>query len=101
MIIYNVTVNVEDAIHDKWLTWMQQTHIPDVMNTGMFEAHQFSKLLTRQSDETGTTYVIQYLAQHMESYERYQKEFAPALQQETLRLFGNGVIAFRTLMETV
>lgn len=101
MIIYNVTINVEDDVHEAWLTWMLETHIPDVMRTGMFLDNNFSKLLTRQDDETGTTYVIQYLCASMEHYETYQERFAPALQAETQKMFGGKFVAFRTLMEKV
>jgi hypothetical protein len=101
MIIYNVTLNIEDDAHDAWLVWMKETHIPQVMETGLFVEFSFSKLLSRQEDETGTTYVIQYLAKNMSDYERYQAEFAPALQAETRKYFDGKFVAFRTLMESV
>ncbi|MEO8448027.1 MAG: DUF4286 family protein, partial [bacterium] len=28
MILYNVTVNVDDSVHDEWLEWMKTIHIP-------------------------------------------------------------------------
>jgi Domain of unknown function (DUF4286) len=101
MIIYNVTINVEDDAHDAWLSWMKETHIPDVMSTGMFLDFNFSKLLSRQDDETGETYVIQYLCESIEKYERYQSQFAPGLQADTQKMFGGKFVAFRTLMEKV
>jgi len=101
MIIYNVTINVEDAIHDEWLKWMRETHLPDVMRTGMFLDFSMAKLLDRQDDETGTTYVIQYLAQSMELYKKYAEEFGPALKAESEKKFGGKFVAFRTLMEKV
>jgi hypothetical protein len=101
MIVYNVTLNIEDDVHDSWLKWMQETHIPEVMETGMFQEYSMSKLLTRQHDETGTTYVIQYLAKTQEDYDNYQKDFAPALQAKTQVLFGGKFVAFRTLMERI
>jgi len=36
MIMYNVTVMVEESLSNDWLDWMNQTHIPDVMATGFF-----------------------------------------------------------------
>ena len=101
MIIYNVTVNIENDVHDNRLRWMIETHIPEVMETGFFTTHSFCKLLTQQDDETGTTYVIQYTAQTMAHYETYVKEHAPALQAQTKALFDGKIVAFRTLMETV
>lgn len=101
MIIYNVTLNIEDSAHDEWLSWMKATHIPEVMATGLFIDYTMSKLLTRQHDETGSTYVIQYLVEHMENYNKYQAEFAPALQAKTKALFDGKFVAFRTLMEKI
>jgi hypothetical protein len=37
----------------------------------------------------------------MAHYEKYQAEFAPALQAETQKYFGGKFVAFRTLMEKV
>ena len=36
MILYNVTVNIENAVADEWLQWMKEVHVPDVMRTGIF-----------------------------------------------------------------
>lgn len=99
MIIYNVTINVEDEIHDAWLVWMKDTHLPMIMDTGKFESYKMMRLLSRQEDETGMTYAIQYFAKDMESYEDYASNHAPALQQHTQAMFGGKFIAFRTLME--
>lgn len=101
MIIYNVTINVETAIHDEWLTWMKTVHIPDVMSKGLFVGSKMMKLLTTQDDETGVTYAIQYTCESIEKYELYQKEFAPALQAETQKLFAGKFVAFRTLLEEI
>jgi hypothetical protein len=73
MIIYNVTIHLEDSIEQEWVNWMLHTHLHDVMNTGMFERYEFCKMLTRQPDETGVTYVVQYIARDMTHYERYRE----------------------------
>lgn len=88
-------------MHDQWVNWMKNTHIPEVMRTGLFTAYSFNKLLSRQHDETGTTYVIQYTANNIGDYETYQANHAPALQAETQRLYEGKFVAFRTLMEQV
>ena len=43
MIIYNVTINVDESIHDEWMNWMIENHIPKVLSTGKF----FKALMTR------------------------------------------------------
>jgi hypothetical protein len=100
MIVYNVTINVEDEIHDQWLAWMMAEHLPQVMATKMFEEYKMMRLISRQADETGQTYAIQYYCKDLATYEHYQTEFAPALQAETRKKFDGKFVAFRTLMET-
>lgn len=101
MIIYNVTVNVEEDIHTEWLDWMKTVHIPEVMATGLFIESKMLALISRQEGETGFTYAIQYKTDSLEKYFNYRDEFGPSLQKKTLDKYGNKVLAFRTLMEEV
>ncbi|MEQ9302638.1 MAG: DUF4286 family protein, partial [Marinoscillum sp.] len=36
MILYNITVNVQEGVQEDWLNWMKAVHIPEVMQTGCF-----------------------------------------------------------------
>jgi len=99
MIIYNVTVNIEEDVHQEWLKWMKEVHIPDVLNTGLFNDYKMCKVLT--SPEEGQTYSIQYSCESMDHYNQYQDNFAPRLQEEHARKFKDQFVAFRTLLETV
>ena len=101
MILYNVTINVEQTIEEEWLQWMKTEHVLDVLNTGMFKDAKVLRLLNVEQSEGTTTYAIQYFAESMQHYERYQQEFAPALQREHLQRFGNQTVSFRTVMEEV
>lgn len=101
MIVYNVTINVHDEIAEEWVKWMQEIHLPQVMGTGMFENYSMYKLLTRQKDEEGITYCIQYKCKSMDLYERYDQEYAPALREETNKRYAGKFFAFRSLMEEV
>ncbi|HMQ68990.1 MAG TPA: DUF4286 family protein [Ignavibacteria bacterium] len=98
MILYNVTINVDDSINEEWLEWMKSKHIPDVLATGMFID---SKIFRVRSEDDGFTYSIQYFLNTMEDYNKYQKDFAPKLQAEHTEKYKNKFVAFRTLMELV
>ncbi|MDZ4712010.1 MAG: DUF4286 family protein [bacterium] len=98
MILYNVTVNVDDTVHDEWLEWMKTIHIPEVLSTGLFTD---SKIFRIRTEEEGNTYSIQYFLDSEEDYEKYQNEFAPALQSKHLEKYKNKFVAFRTVMESV
>ena len=101
MIVYNVTCHMAHDMADEWLSWMQQVHIPEVMETGCFSGHKVMKILTNVEDDEGINYSVQYNADSMGDYERYRSEFAPALQQKTRDRYGEKVLAFRTLLEVV
>ena len=98
MILYNVTVNVDDDIHDEWLEWMKGVHIPDVMATGLFVD---SKIFRIHSGDVGNTYSIQYFCNTMDDYEKYQGEHAPGLQKEHSEKYKDKFTAFRTILEEI
>lgn len=100
MIIYNVTTKVAAAISAPWLRWMQQQHIPAMMATGCFTAFKMVRLL-EVDDSEGPTYAVQYEAASKEAYDQYLQQFAGALRQAAYAQWGNGFIAFRSVMEVV
>ncbi|MES2679273.1 MAG: DUF4286 family protein [Bacteroidota bacterium] len=99
MYIYNVTVNVAAESHEAWVKWMKEVHIPDVMKTGCFIDSQLLKVL--YVDDEGHTYSAQYKFLEMPDIEKYQREFAPALQAEHKALFADKTVAFRTVLQIV
>ena len=98
MIIYNVTVKVEKEISENWVNWMQNEHIPDLLNTGLFNDYTLSMLL-EQDESDGITYIVQYHCENMEKYNHYIEHYAPIMREKAFIKFGNKFIAFRTLMK--
>ena len=101
MIIYNVTINVEESVHSAWLTYMKENHIPDVLNTGCFTGFTFCRILSTQSDEEGMTYSVQYKCSGIEDYNQYIDSHADQMRQDMIDKFGGKFVAFRTLLEEV
>lgn len=96
MYIYNVTVNIEDSVHQEWLQWMKEKHIPDVMETGMFVDSRICQVMV--DEEQGTTYSIQYTVKDLETLKLYQQVYAPKLQQEHTERYRDKFVAFRTIL---
>ena len=88
MILYNVTIKVDHDIHDEWMEWMKQTHIPQVLETGLFIGNEIFRLMEEDSSE-GVTYAIQYRLPDMSSYLTYQRDFAPALQADHTKRYAD------------
>ena len=100
MYIYNITTKVDPSIHEIWVEWMKKTHIPAIMKTGCFTESQFAKLL-ELDDTDGPTYALQFRIAAKADYNRYLELHANNLRNEVFAVWGNKVIAFRSLMQVV
>ena len=100
MIVYNVTTQPAWEIHEEWLNWMKEVHIPDVMATGMFSGYRMLRMLDVDQPD-GPTYTVQYFSQSRDYYEHYLANFAKELREKGIDKWGDRLIAFRSLMEVV
>ena len=96
MFIYNVTINVDESVHEEWLKWMKEKHMNDVMSSGCFTSNRLLRVL---ADDEGATYSAQYHFNAMEDFARYKADFGPAMQQDAHNMFGGKFVAYRTLLE--
>lgn len=99
MIIYNVTVNVDGTVHEMWLAWMRNTHLPDMMATGHFLDARICRVLSE--GDTGVTYAVQYTCSTMAEYERYITDHSERMRAESEKYYGVKAVAFRTLLEVL
>ncbi len=99
MILYNVTVSIDKAVHLSWLDWMRTTHIPDVMNTGCFRECRISRV--HGEEEGGMTFAISYVAPTQEDFDNYQGNHAEELQQQHATKFNGKFAAFRTMLTII
>lgn len=101
MILYNVTVQIERDVQKDWLSWMQTTHIPDVLKTGLFTSCKVCKILGQEDNPAGISYAIQYTSPSMEAFIQYRDTFAVKLQEEHSERYKGKYVAFRTLLEVI
>ena len=99
MIIYNVTINIDESIHDEWLSWIKE-HIPQVLATGKFTEAKLTKVLVEE-DHGGVTYSVQYRARSREDLDTYYSQDADKLRGDGLSKFADKMLAFRTELEIV
>ena len=99
MLIYNVTINIDENVADEWVQWMKKTHMPEVVATGCFTESRLCRVFGEE--QGGRTYAAQYHCINISDFDRYQREFAPGLQTQTKEKYEGKFAAFRTLMEIV
>jgi hypothetical protein len=100
MYIYNVTTNIDETVHDEWLQWMKEKHIPDMLATGKFSNAKMSQVMIEE-EMGGTTYSVQYTTDSLETLQEYYKEDAPRLRDESMRLFSGKSVAFRSELKVI
>ena len=99
MIVYNVTVSIDENVAEDWINWMREWHIPDVMETGHFKESRLCRV--HGEEDGGVTYAITYVAFSEEDLNKYQKNHAPRLQAEHSEKFAGRFAAFRTLLSVI
>ena len=99
MVLYNVTMSLDPAIENDWISWMREKHIPDVLDTGFFMEARLSRV--HGEEEGGVTYAISYVAYSSEHLDTYRNEHSPALQEEHNSRFGGKFAAFRTTLSII
>ena len=99
MHIYNVTINIDESIHEQWVDWMKNAHIPSMLSTGKFTKAVMTRVLVEE-EMGGVTYSVQYYTDSLESLQRYYQEDAAKLRAES-KPFEGKFVAFRTELEIV
>ena len=99
MIIYNVTINIDDSMHDEWLVWIKE-HIPQVLATGKFDKATLTKILVDE-EMGGQSYSVQYRSYSREALDSYYREDAERLRLDGMKKFADKMLAFRTELQIV
>ncbi|MBA0882084.1 DUF4286 family protein [Flavobacterium undicola] len=100
MIIYNITINIHESVHDKWMIWMQHKHIPEMLATGKFTNAKLVRVLVEE-EMGGVTYSAQFTTDSLVTLEKFYQEDDAVLQAEGQKLFGEKMLTFRTELQVI
>ncbi|MBE0423490.1 MAG: DUF4286 family protein [Lutibacter sp.] len=100
MYIYNVTTNIDESVHDQWLQWMKEKHIPAMLSTGKFIHAKMTQVMIEE-EMGGTTYSVQYTTDSLATLQDYYKDDADRLRNEAMKLFNGKFVAFRTELKII
>src|SRR5438552_3249111 len=102
-VCYVVTASVPDLrVAGAYIRWLRSGHVQAVLDAGAASA----VILSFRADGTGTRgqvkIVTQYTFHSTADLDRYERDGAPALRAEGLRLFGqSGIIFERRVGEVI
>lgn len=81
-IAYTVTATFPDRqLAEQWLQWLRDGHIAEVLAGGATVADVVAL------DSPALAYEVRYRFPSREAFDRYEKDFAPRLRADGLRLF--------------
>lgn len=100
MIIYNVTTNIHESVHDQWMIWMQHKHIPEMIATGKFTSARLVRVLVEE-EMGGVTYSAQFTTDSLATLEKFYQEEDGVFQAEGLKLFGDKMLTFKTELQVI
>ena len=100
MVIYNVSLKIENEVAADWLKWMKDEHMPELMQTGLFSDCRLCKLL-EMDESDGITYSAQYFCDGIKEYRTYIAEYAAIMREKIQARFGGKFVAFRSVMEVL
>ena len=97
MLLYNVTLIVEETVSEEFLNWMEHTYIPSAIEPNLFVSNRLLKVV--DSPNEGITFCLQFVAENREDYQKYIEEVAPQVEAQLNTKFANKFLSFSTLME--
>ncbi|WP_407428555.1 DUF4286 family protein [Arcticibacter sp.] len=97
MVLYNLTIIVDETINAEWQSWVKTAFIPKISETNLFISHRLLKVLN--SPNEGVTYCLQFVAENAVKYETFASDHAPAIMELHAQKFGNQCVSFSSLME--
>ena len=99
MILFNITIILDNEIHNEWLHWMKTRQIPDIMNTGCFVSNRLLHVL--DSPNEGGSYCVQYISDSLEKLNEFKQKHDHSIQAKLPEQFNNKLVLFSTVMEFI
>jgi hypothetical protein len=99
MILYNITIILDEEIHESWIKWLKNDYLKNMMIHDHFISQRVLKVL--DSPNEGHTYCIQFVAESVEKYNSYKRLNTDQLQNYAPAEFLNKFVVFSTLMEFI
>lgn len=100
MFLFNVTTHLEAEQEDAWLQWMQEQHIPSLLEGPYFKTATLTKVMVEEP-MGGVTYTVQYTTDHKAIINGLYDRQAADLEAQIAKKFGQEVLSFKTPLKII
>jgi hypothetical protein len=99
MILYNITVIIEEEIEAGWLDFINHTFVPDALASNLLISNRILRVI--DSPNEGITYCLQFISDNLENYTQFKDSYASQLFDAHALKFKNQAVFFSTIMEFI
>jgi hypothetical protein len=100
MLLYNVTFHVALEVVEPFRNYLEKKHLPEIQESKAIIDYKLLRLL--QQDETeAVTFALQYFLHDAGTYHHHISVMDVSLKTDLSERFGENVLYFCTLMETI
>jgi hypothetical protein len=100
-VLYSVTVHVDPAVAEEWLTWMRTVHVPEVVRVGGFLGCAITREVAPAPGSNRVTFVLDYQVPSLETLNDYRTRHATDLQQAHADRYSGHFEASRSVRTVV
>ena len=100
MLIFNTTYKVATHRNDEWFKWMNESHIPFMLDSDIFSKPQIAKVVGSE-DEGGLSFSVQFNVADMNTLMGWHKKNSTVFHRNCSVKFGNEVVFFSTVLELI
>ncbi|WP_321517982.1 DUF4286 family protein [uncultured Bacteroides sp.] len=100
MLVYNTTYNIDEEVLSNFLIWLHEVYVPEVEKNGILVKPRLLRVLSHR-DENTECFSLQWEVESSALLHRWHLEIGGKLNNELLKMFGNKVVGFPTLLEVM
>ncbi len=93
MIVYEVYIKVQAGLIEQFETYMEERHIPDMIETGFFFGADFKIL-------SDGNYRVSYQCKDKATLDEYLNTDAERLRKDFIKNFQEGIVVSRKIIES-
>lgn len=98
MIIYNITLHIDNEVLADCLLYLKETYIPAALEGKVLNNPQLCRVMGHAGEE-GSSYALQFQAENMHLLNEWQDKYGEGLNTLLSERFSDKVIGFTTLLE--
>lgn len=100
MIIYNVTSKIAGPAHAKWLGWMEESYLPQLLAESEADGYHLTRLLD-VDDREGPTYALLVSFPTRKTLIAFRSSVLPGHERLIKETWGESVLSFGTTLDVV